>query len=75
MEEDYKDELTCPYCGTVCKDEQKDSKEPYKEEYCGNCDNQFGYEEEIFFMEDWDDFNFEEPRTVEQRRYHTYTLD
>lgn len=66
--------LKCPYCGTVCEDEQEDSEEQYKEEYCGNCDEQFGYEEKFDFIDDLDDWRGEEFGQHKLRYYWSYKL-
>jgi len=50
IKEDYKIftiGLKCPNCGAKCDDEQRDSREEFKEDYCVSCDGEFGYEERI----------------------------
>ncbi len=75
--EDYKtfiDELRCPNCGKVCEDNQQDSEEPYKEEYCGGCDEQFGYEEKITYEDNLDDWKGEGFGQYEIRHYWSYKI-
>lgn len=78
-EEDYKEfdhELRCPSCNAECEDYQQDSQEPYKEEYCGNCDTQFGYEEAFIYEEDPDVDAWTEDSVVGKkvRMYWTHEL-
>ena len=73
---DWKEKLICAYCGAECEDVQDDSKEEYKEEFCGNCNEQFGYQEKIEYEVDinnWDHMSEFPPKT-KTKYYHTYTL-
>ena len=40
-------ELKCPHCGSVCDALEDDTNNEGKEAYCGNCNEQFGYEVEF----------------------------
>jgi hypothetical protein len=73
-EKRFIDKLKCPNCGTICSDEQADSSEEFKEEYCGECDTQFGYEEVTEFYDDLDDWRDEGFGQIEEKFYWSYTL-
>ena len=63
-------ELKCPNCGAKCDDEQQDSGEEFKEEYCGNCDEQFGYEERIEYFDNlnnWQGEQFEQEKEINNK--------
>jgi hypothetical protein len=77
IKEDYKtfiSDLKCPNCGFICEDWQQDSQEEYKEEYCGNCDEQFGYEERVRHIDNLDDWRGEEFGQNELRYYWSYKI-
>jgi uncharacterized C2H2 Zn-finger protein len=63
--------LKCPNCGAVVKDVQQDSNEQDKEEYCGKCNKQFGYREEITFAN-----NIQNKNKIKQeiRKYWSYKI-
>lgn len=77
--DDYKnfiDVLKCPTCSTIIEDQQADSGEEYKEEWCSVCNDQFGYEEEITYEDDWnaEDIWGEDIPQIEVRRYWSHEL-
>lgn len=76
MEDIYIYELKCPHCGSICEDYQKDSKEENKEEYCGECDNQFGYYERFEYEDDLsgDNWMLEDIPQTEIRMYYSFEL-
>ena len=66
--------LKCPNCGAKCEDEQEDSGEEFKEEYCGNCDEQFGYEERIEHFDNLNNWQGEQFEQEEERYYWAYKI-
>lgn len=73
-EENFIDKLKCPNCGAICSDEQSDSGEEFKEEYCGECDTQFGYEERTECYDNLDDWQGEEFGQTEEVYYWSYKI-
>jgi hypothetical protein len=67
-------ELECPNCDSLCEDEQKESNEDYKEEYCGNCDKQFGYEEKFEYSDNLDDWQGEQFKQDKKVYYWAYKI-
>ena len=72
----YIDRLLCPQCGSQCEDVQQDSQEENKEEYCGNCDTQFGYHEHVTEERVMDHFmGLSRPMYIKTITYHSFKID
>ena len=71
---EWRTSLLCPNCGKTCEDDQADSSEPNKEECCGNCDEEFGYNEKLETYDDLSEEFGEFPNQKEIKYYRTFQL-